>query len=227
MTDDRKAGIALIAGSLGSILTMAIHPTGNASLNAAEVAHLMSASAAAHSLGIVSVLAMFLGACGLERRIAAPDRVSLAAFVAYAFSCVAIMIAAAVSGFIIPDIMKHMLRDVPGSAHQWQIVIDGIFQINQAFARIFSVGASASILLWSISILRNGGLGRGIAIYGCVVAPLIIIGIFVGHLRLDVHGMGIIALGQAIWFVIVGTQLLRAATAKIQPAPGKSGSQLV
>jgi hypothetical protein len=26
MTDDRKAGIALIAGSLGGILTMAIHP---------------------------------------------------------------------------------------------------------------------------------------------------------------------------------------------------------
>ena len=40
MTDDRKAGIALIVGSLGGILTMAIHPTGTASLSADQIAHL-------------------------------------------------------------------------------------------------------------------------------------------------------------------------------------------
>jgi hypothetical protein len=38
-----------------------------------------------------------------------------------------------------------MVRDVADAAHQWQIVIDGIFQINQAFARIYSVGASIAI----------------------------------------------------------------------------------
>jgi hypothetical protein len=159
---------------------------------------------------MVSVLAMFLGACGLARRLSAADRLSFAAIVTYGFACVAIMIAAAVSGFIVPDIMKHMLRDVPAAAHQWEIVISGIFQINQAFARIFSVGASLAILLWSISVLRNRGLGRGVAIYGCIVAPLIIIGIAVGHLRLDVHGMTVVMLGQVIWFIIVGCQLCSA-----------------
>ena len=130
MTDDRKSGIALIAGSLGGILTMAIHPTATASLTAAEVAHLSVISATAHSLAMVSVLLLFLGACGLERRIAAADRLSFGGIVAYGFACVALLIAAAVSGFIITDIMKHMVRDVPAAAHQWQIVIDGIFQIN-------------------------------------------------------------------------------------------------
>jgi hypothetical protein len=207
MTDDRKSGIALIAGSLGGVLTMAIHPTAAASLTAEQVGHLSVISGIAHSLAMVSVLLLFLGACGLARRLAAADRISFAAIVTYGFACVAIMIAAAVSGFIVPGIMKHMVRDVPAAEHQWQIVIDGIFQINQAFARVYSVAASIAIILWSVSALRNGGLGRGVAIYGCVVAPLIIVGIGIGHLRLDVHGMAVVMLGQTIWFILVGSQL--------------------
>lgn len=198
MTDDRKAGIALIAGSLGGILTTAIHPTGAASLPMAGPAH---------SIAMVSILLLFLGACGLSRRIAAVDRISFAAIVTYGFACVAVLIAAAVSGFVIPGIMKHMARDVPAAAHQWQIVIAGIFQINQAFARIFSLGASLAIILWSVSAVRNRGLARGVAIYGCVVAPLAILGIGLGHLRLDVHGMTVVGLGQVVWFILVGFQL--------------------
>jgi hypothetical protein len=207
MTDNRKAGIALIAGSLGGILTMAMHPTGTASLTAEQIAHLMALSGAVHSLAMVSVLTLFLGACGLARCVAAADRISFAAIVTYGFACVAVVIAAAVSGFIVPNIMKHMVRDVPAASREWQIVIDGIFQFNQTFAQIYSVAASIAIILWSVSALRNGGLGHRVAIYGCVISVLIVVGIGVGHLRLDVHGMAIVWLGQALWFVIVGSQL--------------------
>jgi hypothetical protein len=67
--------------------------------------------------------------------------------------------------------------------------------------------ASIAIILWSVSTLRNGGLGRGVAIYGCVVSPLIIVGIGIGHLRLDVQGMAVVMLGQVVWFILVGSQL--------------------
>jgi len=217
MTDDRKAGIALIAGSLGGIVTMAIHPTGAASLTADQVAHLSLVSAIAHSLAMLSVLLVFLGACGLARRLAAADRISFAAIVTYGFACVAIMIAAAVSGFIVPDIMKHMVRDDPAAARQWQIVIAGIFPINQAFARIYSVAASIAIILWSVSAFRNGGLGRSVAIYGCVIAPLLILGIVIGYLRLDVHGMTVVMLGQVIWFIVVGSQLCSRPPSVVSP----------
>src|SRR5437016_4362631 len=165
MTDDRKSGIALIAGSLGGILTMAIHPVAAGSLTAEQVAHLSLVSAVAHSIAMVSVLLLFLGACGLTRSIAAADRVAFAAIVTFGFASIAVMVAASVSGFIIPAIMRHMVRDVPAAARQWQIVMDGIFQINQAFSRIYAVAASLAIILWSASALRNGGFGRGIATY--------------------------------------------------------------
>jgi hypothetical protein len=207
MTDDRKAGIALIAGSIGGILTMAVHPHAAGSLPPDQVSHLSLVSGAAHSLALISVLALFLGACGLARRLAAADRLSFAAIITYGFASVAIMIAGAVRGFIIPDIMKHMVRDVPEAAHQWQIVMTGIFQINQAFSRIFSVGSSIAIILWFVSALRNGGIGRGVATYGCIASPLIIIGIGIGHLRLDVHGMTVVMIAQVIWYILVGAQL--------------------
>jgi len=207
MTDDRKSGIALIAGSLGGILTMVIHPTGAGAMSAEQTSHLAIVSAAAHSLAIASVIVVFLGACGLARTIAAPDRLAFAGLVTYGFACVSVLIAATVSGFIVPDILRHMVRDAPANTPLWKIVVDAIFQINQAFARIYSVAASLAVILWSISALRNGGLGRGVAIYGCIIAPIIILGIAIGHLRLDVHGMAVVALGQAIWFILAGIQL--------------------
>jgi hypothetical protein len=156
---------------------------------------------------MVSSLILVLGAIGLTRRLAAPDRLALSGLVAYVFAAISVLIATAVSGFIIPNIMRHMIRDVPTTIAQWHIVIDAIFQINQAFSRIFTVAASAAMVLWSSSALRNGGLGRGIALYGCIVAPLLIAGICIGHLKLDVHGMAIVVFAQAIWFIGVGLQL--------------------
>jgi hypothetical protein len=191
---------------------MAIHPTGAGTLLPPEqVAHLSLVSAVAHSIAIVSTLLLFLGGCGLARRMASPDRISFVAVVTLAFACVAVLIATAVSGFIIPDIWQHMILDVPAAARQWQIVIDAIFQINQAFSRIYAVGSSMAILLWSVAGLRNGGLHRAVALYGCVVAVLIAAAIAVGHVRLNVHAMAIVVGAHTIWFILVGWQLRSAA----------------
>lgn len=207
MTDNRKSGIALIAGSIGGIVTMAIHPTAGGPLTVAQVDRLAIVSGVAHSLAMVSVVVLFLGACGLAKGIAAGDRASFAGIVTFAFACFAVFIAATVSGFIVPSTMKHMARDTAANMHLWQVVIDGIFQINQAFAEIYSVAASLAVILWSVSVLRNGGMNRGIAVYGCVISAVIIVGIGVGHLRLNVHGMALVWFGQAIWFILAGAQL--------------------
>lgn len=209
MTDNRKSGIALIAGSVGGIVTMAIHPTAGGPLTAAQVDRLAVVSGVAHSIAIVSVAVLFMGACGLAKSVAADDRFSFAGIVIFGFSCTAIFVAATVSGFIVPATMKHMARDA-ANMHMWQVLIDGIFQFNQAFAQIYSVAASLAVMLWSISVLRSGVLGRSLAVYGCIVSLLIMVGVGVGHLRLNVHGMAVVWLGQAIWFIVAGAQLWSA-----------------
>lgn len=207
MTDDRKAAIALIAGSLMGLVTMHIHPSGAVALaTEAQVAQLALASAVAHSLALLGVVLLFLGACGLTKLLAGSDRISFAAIVVYAFACVTISIAAAISGFVIPGIVKQMVRGIAADAHQWRIVMAGIFQINQSMAQIFSVGSSLAIILWSVSILRTQRLRRALGIYGLAAAVAVIVAILVG-LRLDLRGMTAIMLAQAIWFLAAGVQM--------------------
>jgi hypothetical protein len=210
MTDNRKAGWALIAGSVGGMVTMAIHPVGAGKMSADQVSHLMAMSGIAHGLALVSVLLLFLGTCGLARMLGAPDRLAFSALVTYGFAAVAIMIAASVSGWIVPDIMKMMVRDVPANGGMWRIVIASIFRINQAMSRIYAVGAAMAIGLWSVSCLRMGRFSRWVAIFGCVTAPLIAVLIFMGHLRLDVHGMTVVMLSEVVWFVGMGVGLMRS-----------------
>jgi hypothetical protein len=229
MTDDRKSGALLIAGSLGGVLTMAIHPTGAGALTADQIAHLSLVSALAHSLALLSLLLLFLGGCGLTRRLAAaartpdPDRLAFAGVVTFGFACVACMIAAAVSGFIVPGILRHMVRDAAAVAPQYHLVIDAVFQFNQAFARIYAIAASGAIALWSVSALRNGGLARGIAIYGCIAAVLLTAAVATGHLHLDVHGMAAVMVGHVIWFIAAGIQLYRGKDPALPAADEMSG----
>lgn len=207
MTDNHKSGIALIAGSIGGLITMAIHPTAAGVLTPSQFERLAVVSGIAHSLAMISFLLVALGAFGLTQRLAAPDRLAFSGLVVYLFAAIALLIATAVSGFIIPSIMRHMIRDTPAAAPQWHIVIDSIFQINQAFSRIYTVATSAAIIFWSASALRNGGLSRGIAIYGCIASSVLIVAICIGHLKLNVHGMAIVVLAQAIWLIAAGIQL--------------------
>ena len=213
MTDNGKSGIALVAGSACGLVTMAIHPTAAGVATRAGYEHLALVSGAAHSIAIISVAVVFLGACGLTRRLHSSDRFAVAGLVAYGVAVVSALIAAAISGFVEPGIMLRMTRDVPAAAPQWHIVIDAVFQINQAFGRIFAIAASGAVFLWSAAALRNGRLGRGLAVYGCVLAPAIIAGVLIGHLRMDVHGFTAIVVAQASWFAGAGAQLYRAGEA--------------
>jgi hypothetical protein len=216
---------------------MAIHPQGSGGLTTPRYQHLATASAIAHGIAIVSMAVFTLGALGLTRRLTAielrhspsePDRLSLSAFVAYNFAIVAILIAATVSGFIVPRLFLMMSHDTiqtqPFVTPTWHIVIAAIFQFNQAFSRIYTVAASAAIILWSASALRNAtpslltdappipGLTRTLSLYGCISGAILVALIFAGHLRLDVHGMTAVVLVQAIWFLLAGSQLSRRPT---------------
>ncbi|MBB5059359.1 hypothetical protein HDF16_004082 [Granulicella aggregans] len=225
MTDDRKSGLALILGSVGNILTMAIHPHGSGPLTSQQAEHLALASAVAHTIALASVIILSLGAIGLMRHLAShenrhdsatPDRLALAGLITFAFAALSIFIAGAVSGFIVPTILLHKAADTPVNAVQWDLITVSVFQFNQTFSRIYSIATSVAVVLWSVSSLRNGGLGHRIALYGCVVPILLIALILAGHVRLDVHGMTAIVLTHAVWFIITGVQLSRGA------APGSA-----
>lgn len=207
MTDDRQAGLALLVGSLGGVVTMAIHPT--VGTDQAGLGHLAMLSGVAHSLALGSVLLLFLGACGLAWRLRGPDRLAIVALVTFGFAAVAVMVAGTISGFVLPGSMRLMTRDAPEAAAMWRIAMAVMFQLNQACSGVYSVGTAGAIVLWSVCCLQRGRWSRGVAVYGCVTAPLIALLIAVGHLRLNVHGMTVVMVSEVIWFIGMGVNLWR------------------
>jgi hypothetical protein len=113
MTDDRKSGIALITGMAGTIITMALHPTGH-DLTSGHAASTMQLNVAVHTLALVCVPILFLGTLGLTQRLASPNRLALSGLVLFGFAEVAVMIAAAASGLIAPGLFHPHVRGRPG-----------------------------------------------------------------------------------------------------------------
>jgi hypothetical protein len=209
MTDDRMGGIALIAGATGGIITMILHPSGPDLFVPGQLAPMAYLTVAVHALAIASAPVSFLGALALSRRTDAPGRLAVAALVAYGFSLAAVLVAAVVSGLVAPGLVREIIGAAPPASEAWRIAFDYNGRLNQAFARVFAVGSSAAIVLWSAAIVRSRALTPGVGIYGLVLGPAIIVAVGSGHLRPDVHGFGLIVLGQAVWFAVAGALLCR------------------
>jgi hypothetical protein len=208
MTDETKGGIALIAGSLAGILTMGLHPTARDLFAPDRLAPMALLLIGVHALAVASLPVLFLGTLALSRRLTSPDRLALTALVVYGFALAAVMVAAVVDGFVVPSLARQIMTAESPANEGWQIALYYNGFLNQSFARVFLVASSTSIVLWSVSILRSRTLARGVAIYGLLVGPAVVIAVVSG-LRLDPHGAGLLILGQSLWFIIVGTQLWR------------------
>ncbi len=209
MKDETKGGIALIAGSLAGIITMALHPTVRDLFAPDKLAPMALLLIGVHALAVVSLPVLFLGALALSRRVASPDRLAIAALVVYGFALTAVLVAAVVDGFVVPSLAREIMTTAPPASEGWRIALYYNGFLNQAFARVFFVASSTSIVLWSASILRTQALAPGVAFYGLLVGPVVIIAVVSG-LRLDPHGAGSLILGQSLWFIVVGILLWKS-----------------
>ena len=171
---------------------------------------------AVHGLALAGLPMYFLGALALTRRLAAGNRLALAALVVYGFAAVAVMAAGAMSGFVGADILSRMVEGDP-KLESRRMLLDYTFRINQAFSSVYVAASCAAIFLWSLEMVRSRRLAAGLGIYGLVLGPLIVAALFSGNLPLDVHGFGLVVLLQAIWSITAGAQLMRSADREDQP----------
>jgi hypothetical protein len=206
MTDNQKGGIALIVGAIGGLVTMAMHPTGGGVLTPAQYERFALMNIVAHSLAIASSPISFLGALALTRQLQSPDRFSISALVMYGFAIVAGMMAATASGFIATPLVAGL---TPAASEVNHALYHYTGLWNQAFARILAVASSVAILLWSLAILRNRALSVRAAYYGIPLGIIIVLLVASGSLKLDLHGFGLVMILQSVWFISVGTLMIR------------------
>ncbi len=210
MNDSRLGGTALILGSVGTMVTMALHPTGHDLAAPEHFERVALLAKVVHSLAIASVPVTFLGVLALARRLDGPDRSAIAGLVVFGLAAFSVVVAAVVSGFVTPELMRGHLDADAATKEQLHRVLDLAHELNQGFARVYVVASSAAIALWSVAILRGRGLAKGLGVYGLVLGVAATLGIVSGHLRLDVHGFGAVVLGQAVWWITAGVLLRRA-----------------
>src|ERR1700719_384322 len=110
MKDNRLGAIALIIGAISGIVVLTFHPGGGHELHVtpAQFEMLVAMIIGVHVLAISGLPVSFLGATALSRKIETPNRAALIALVVYGFSLVAIMIAAGMSGLVMPVILRKL-----------------------------------------------------------------------------------------------------------------------
>lgn len=186
----------LVAAGLG-VGVMAMHPHGHELRDAIDGTAVVARNRVVHAVAIVAVLLQTSAALALVRR-GRGDRIGLThvAFVAHSAGAAAVTFGGLCSGFVLP----RFLADAP--------MAEFVFAINQAFARLFALASSAAIAAWSIADWRRGlsawACGLGLVVGGAAAAL-----VATGHLRLDVHGMTALVLGQSVWWGLVARGMLR------------------
>ena len=213
MKDNRLGAVALIIGAITNVIVLTFHPSGGGGhelhVTQAQFDMLIAVVVGVHVLAISGLPFSFLGATALSRKIDSPNRVALLALVIYAFSLVAIIIAASMSGLVTPALFRRLAAHGP-DAGQWRLLVDYTHAINQSFAQIAGVGTCIAIILWSLLMIKRRLFSVGLGIYGLLLGLVIVICLFAGKLDLELHGFRLITLTQSIWFFIAGILLWRS-----------------
>jgi hypothetical protein len=206
MKRDLASGSLLIAGAAAGVLVMALHPTAHGLMNAESGPHLTQLNVMVHGLALAATPIVFLGLLGLWRRLG-PSGLATAGLVAYGWGCVAVMSAAVASGFVSPGVIARIVAAEGSRMPEAFLLYTGLW--NQGFAKVNVVATSIGILLFSVTILGSARLAAAVGVLGGVVGALILLLFFVGHLKLDVHGFGIVTFAQSAWLIWIGILLCR------------------
>ncbi|HYL63050.1 MAG TPA: hypothetical protein VE077_10550 [Candidatus Methylomirabilis sp.] len=197
--------MALIAGSLGMIITMVLHPRGR--IAPAEVDALVRKLLEVHSLALASIPLLFLGAWGIARRFAAADRLSWTGLGIYGYATAAVLSGTVMDGLVEPRLLQQIIGSTAQTRELWQAITKYNALVVGGFVRVYVVAAGLAILLWSVSMVKNGKRGFGIALYGGVLGIATVAGVLAGFLSPESHAFVMVIVGQAVWFLSVGVTM--------------------
>jgi hypothetical protein len=210
----RAVGALMVIAALLEVAAMAHHPSVRAHDMAqvlAQIRHDSGASGLVHGVLIVLMLVTLVGFSEFCLR---RDLRRLSIRAAYATGTLAMIGAALVSGFIVPDLAARLARATPD-----ELQLSGEFlalcrSLNRTLAVTGVLAMSAAIASWSGALLAERRAARWLAALGIAAAVLPGAALALGQLKLDVAGMGAVVALQAAWSAGVGLLLMRAPIAR-------------
>lgn len=210
-------GWALIAGTLAFLGTGTLHPSGRQMLADVQTfAHYAPINVLAHSLALAGVWISLTGIVGLSRRFSLDRPVVVAALVSFSLAAVLVSLAAVVDGIVstrLADAYVH--SDVEADRKVLAGFMQYSYNIASSISRYYVCAVAVAVLLFSWVAWRDR-FDRGLAVAGATIAVAGFIAMVTGHLRMDVHDVLLLALGQGIWMLWAGVALLRERPGALQ-----------
>jgi hypothetical protein len=210
MSTNRNAAIALLTGTIGGMVTMVLHPTGRDVVHNASAGAANALTVAVHVLALVAQPLLLAGTLALILTLRARRDLAVVAYIFFAAGTVAAMIAAVASGFLAPGVLRGYAEADEAARAVMMNALSYTGRVNQAFSMVYVTFSAVAISLWSVAALLGGELSRSLARYGILLGVALILGLMSGHLRLNVHGFGLVVLGEGAWMVWVAVLLWRS-----------------
>ena len=208
MRHETRYGALLIAGSAVLLAMTAVHPSSIPFGDAAALARLVWVDGFAHTLAIVGVGLLLARQAGLSRMLGLQRTIVVTALVAAALPAAGIMVAAALDGFVIPQLADEWMRADATARATLEHLIRFCVLIASTLTRIYMLLIAVAVLLWSWTI-RGDRLSAGLPWLGVVVGIAGVASLFGGPAYFSVHEVLLLVLGQSVWMVWAGAMMIR------------------
>jgi hypothetical protein len=208
----RSAGVAIALASVLSVAFMAHHPTVHAHKPSEFVAEMTLQAAAdrvVHGFLIALMGILLYGFTCLASRLGMNSFCVRAGLIAYVVGIIAVIPAALVDGFIIPDFASRYQSRPAEDLQTMQHILTLCGVAIRVCSRAWVVAVSTAVILWSTAFVHRSGLLRAVGIFGWIAGALPLIALFSGYLPMNVHGVLAFIFCQGTWNLAVARLLIR------------------
>jgi hypothetical protein len=212
---DRESGFALIAGSLGILLTLGLHPSGRGMLDPATYEAVTRHLVEVHSIALFSLPFWFLGALGLSRRLDSAGHQAIFPLTFFSFGIAAMLTGVIFDGLVTPGLVRQLVNAAPEAGQGWRIAFIANEVVTMSFVHVFEMALPLAMVLWSVMIARRGVFPRGLGYLGILVGIAAIVALVSGHLDQNHHAFMVSILLQSLWLVSIGVVLCQSSRPSI------------
>jgi len=199
--------VALMGGALAAMATMALHPI---SAPVDRVDDWATFNAAVHVLGLISAWLLIVGYSRFTMSIRATRPSADLALVAFAIGMAVSVLPATRNGLLAATVARQVAAHTSTAPDVWAALAKFNFMVDEAFVQVYIAGTALGILFWSIGFLslRRAWLALGLS--GLLVSGASLLALCFGHLRSNVHDVGLFAFASALWTIALAILVMRS-----------------
>ncbi len=205
-------GVLIALFSALTILAIAHHPVAtshSATKAIGEIVSLGRLDRVVHGSVIAIIAGLIFAFLFVASRLGLTRPAVLAGLVGYTIGACAMIGAALIDGFLVPDIAARVDLNSPAAVGAAQAVLLACALTIQIATKLGVIAMSAGVALWSIALVRMANPLRLAGIIGLASAALAMAVLFLMGSTLTPHSVELIVIAQALWYLTIATLLIR------------------